>query len=113
MTATTIIAENISTTNLAAINSDLGAITAGSLNIGSGNSTVSTAGVMTATGATVSGNITATSLTLSGTSIAESQLASDVQKLGASRQHRNNSWRHLNGNRFWHCNHRINNGQAP
>lgn len=40
---------------------------------------VTPAGVLNATGATISGAITATSLTLSGTSIAESQLATDVQ----------------------------------
>ena len=50
MTATTIIAENISTTNLAAINSDLGDITAGSLNINSGAFSVTSDGVMSATG---------------------------------------------------------------
>ncbi len=79
MTATTIIAENISTTNLAAINSNLGAIDAGSIDIGGGNFTVSTAGAMTATGATISGGITATSLTLdSSVSIASGNLDSTV-----------------------------------
>ena len=57
-----VIASKINVTNLQAISSDLGSITAGSLNIGSGNFTVSTAGVMTATGSTISGNVTTTTL---------------------------------------------------
>jgi hypothetical protein len=56
--------DNISVTNLAAISADLGSITAGSINIGSGAFTVSSSGVLTATGATVSGNITASSINL-------------------------------------------------
>lgn len=66
MTATTIIADNISTTNLAAINSDLGAITAGSLNINNAF-IVTSAGVMTATGATISGGSVSGTTTIDGT----------------------------------------------
>ena len=73
MTATTIIADNISTTNLAAINSDLGAITAGSLDINSAF-TVTSAGVMTATGADVGGTITATAGSIGGIDIASSKI---------------------------------------
>ena len=65
MTANTIVAENISVTNLAAINADLGNITAGSLDINSAF-TVSSAGAMTATGAVISGAITATSGSFTG-----------------------------------------------
>jgi len=57
-----IIADNITTTNLSAISSDLGTITGGSLAIGSNDEfTVTNAGALTATGATITGAITATS----------------------------------------------------
>ena len=63
MTANTIVAENIFTTNLAAINSDLGSITAGSLNINS-VFTVSPAGFVVASSGTIGGfTLGTTSLT--------------------------------------------------
>ncbi len=64
-----ITATEINVTNLAAISADLGSITAGSMNIGSGNFTVSSSGVMTCTGATVSGAITASSLNVTGATV--------------------------------------------
>ena len=64
--ANVITATEINVTNLSAISADLGSITAGDMNIGSGNFTVSTAGAMTATGATISGEVNATSGTFNG-----------------------------------------------
>ena len=67
--ANVITATEINVANLAAISADLGSITAGSMNIGSGNFTVSSSGVMTCTGATVSGAITASSLNVTGATV--------------------------------------------
>ena len=67
--ANVITATEINVTNLAAISADLGSITAGSMNIGSGAFTVSSSGVMTCTGATVSGAITASSLNVTGATV--------------------------------------------
>ena len=60
----------------------MGSITAGSLNIGSGNFTVSTAGAMTATGATISGAITATSGTFTGNIVANNLNISSATVVG-------------------------------
>ena len=67
--ADVITANEINVNQLSAISADMGSITAGDLNIGSGNFTVSTAGVMTATGATISGNLTATSLNVTNATV--------------------------------------------
>ena len=67
--ADVITANEINVTSLSAISADLGSITAGNMNIGSGNFTVSTAGLMTATDATISGGITATSLNVTNATI--------------------------------------------
>ena len=67
--ANVITANEINVTNLAAISANLGSITAGDMNIGSGNFTVSSSGLMTATGATISGGITATSLNVTNATI--------------------------------------------
>lgn len=67
--ANVITATEINVANLAAISADLGSITAGSMNIGSGNFTVSSSGVMTCTGATVAGAITASSLNVTGATV--------------------------------------------
>jgi hypothetical protein len=69
MAADSITATEIDVTNLSAISADMGSITAGSMNIGSGNFTVSSSGLMTATGATISGGITATSLNVTNATI--------------------------------------------
>ena len=74
----TVTAANINVGNLAAISADMGSITAGSLNINSGVFTVSSSGVMTATGATVSGGITATSLNISGATVTGSLSANNI-----------------------------------
>ena len=66
MAANSVTATEINVSNLSAISANMGSITAGSMNIGSGAFTVSSAGVMTATGATVSGAITATSGSFTG-----------------------------------------------
>jgi hypothetical protein len=76
--ANAITANEINVTNLAAISADLGAITAGSMNIGSGAFTVSSAGVMTATGATISGALTATSLNVTGATVTGTLDASTI-----------------------------------
>ena len=65
----TILADRMDVDTISSIAADLGSITAGSINIGSGAFTVSSSGVMTATGATVSGNITATTLNVSGATV--------------------------------------------
>ena len=75
----TVNAANINVDNLAAISANMGSITAGSMNINSGAFTVSSSGVMTATGATISGAITATSLSLdSSISIGTGNLSTGV-----------------------------------
>lgn len=63
----TIAAEKLSVTSLSSISANLGSITAGSINIGSGKFVVTSAGALTATGATITGNITATSGSFTGT----------------------------------------------
>jgi hypothetical protein len=60
ITTNSISADSISVTNLSSISANLGTITGGSLDIGSGKFQVSSTGVLTATGADVSGKITAT-----------------------------------------------------
>ena len=83
MTANTIVAQNISTTNLASINSDLGSITAGSLNINN-VFTVSSAGTMVATSATIIGDITANSGEIGGFDIAGTYLKDAANTMGLS-----------------------------
>ena len=78
MAADSITATEIDVTNLSAISADMGSITAGSLNIGSGNFTVSSSGVMTATGATISGNLTASSLNVTNATVTGTFDASNV-----------------------------------
>ena len=65
----TITAAKINVSTLDAISANMGSITAGSMNIGSGNFTVSSTGVMTATGATISGALTASSLNVTGATV--------------------------------------------
>lgn len=55
----TITADKLKVLTLSAIAADLGNITAGSLNIGNGKFVVTSAGVLSATGATISGTLTA------------------------------------------------------
>ena len=59
-------ANEILVTNLAAISANMGSVTSGSLDIGSGTFTVDTSGNMVATSATVTGAITATSGSFTG-----------------------------------------------
>lgn len=70
--ANAILATHINVTNLSAISSSLGAITAGSLNIGSGKFVVSSSGTLSATGANISGTITAAAGTIGGWNITSS-----------------------------------------
>lgn len=64
--ADAVTADKLNVSSLSAISANLGTITAGSINIGSGKFTVSSSGVLTATGATISGVITATSGKIGG-----------------------------------------------
>lgn len=64
--ADAVTADKINVSSLSALSANLGTITAGSINIGSGKFTVSSSGVLTATGATISGVITATSGKIGG-----------------------------------------------
>jgi len=66
LAANSVEANQINVGTLSAISANMGSITAGSMNIGSGAFTVSSLGVMTATGATISGAITATSGSFTG-----------------------------------------------
>lgn len=67
--ADSVTADKINVSSLSALSANLGTITAGSINIGSGKFTVSSSGVLTATGATISGVITATSGKIGGLSL--------------------------------------------
>ena len=64
--ADAVTADKLNVSSLSAISANIGTITAGSINIGSGKFTVSSSGVLTATGATISGVITATSGKIGG-----------------------------------------------
>jgi hypothetical protein len=66
--------DNISVINLSAINSDLGAIDAGSLNINSGQFVVTSAGAMTAQSANVTGTITSSAGTIGGFTLGSTSL---------------------------------------
>lgn len=74
----TITAEKLNVTSLSAISANLGSITAGSINIGSGKFVVTSAGALTATGATITGNITATSGSFTGTVNAKEGKIGDI-----------------------------------
>ena len=76
--SSTITANEMNVLTLSAISANMGAITAGSMNIGSGNFTVSSSGVMTATGATISGALTATSLNVTGATVTGTLDASTI-----------------------------------
>jgi hypothetical protein len=78
ITSGTIGADKLSVSTLDAISANLGSITAGDMNIGLGNFTVSSSGVMTATGATISGNLTASSLNVTGATVTGSISAGNV-----------------------------------
>ena len=82
LAANAVVANQINVGTLSAISADMGSITAGSLNINSGAFTVSSAGVMTATGATVSGAITATSGSFTGDIVANNLNISSATVVG-------------------------------
>jgi len=69
ITTGTITADKLSVTSLSAISANIGSITAGDLNIGSGTFVVTSGGALTATSATITGAVTATSGSLSGLSV--------------------------------------------
>jgi cytoskeletal protein CcmA (bactofilin family) len=73
-----ITADKITVDNIESLSSDLGDITAGSLDINSGQFVVTSAGDLTAQSATITGNITANTLTLTpSVSISADNLATD------------------------------------
>ena len=80
----TITADHLSVNSLSAISADMGSITAGSLNINSGAFAVTSSGVMSATGATVSGAITATSLSIPSSGVTGTLTGSNIGTLGSS-----------------------------
>lgn len=66
-----ITADKLNVTSLSAISANLGSVTAGSINIGSGKFIVTSAGALTATGATISGTVTSISGTIGGWTISD------------------------------------------
>lgn len=72
----TITADKLKVLTLSAIAADLGSITAGSLNIGSGKFVVTSAGVLSATGANITGTITATNGSIGGWGIGQTSISS-------------------------------------
>lgn len=75
--ANTITADKMNVTNLSAIAADLGSITGGSLNIGSGKFVVTNQGALTATEATITGSVSATSFDINGSSITTQEVEKD------------------------------------
>lgn len=92
--ASSITASKLKVTTLSSITSNLGAITGGSLNIGSGTFKVTSSGALTATSANISGKITATSgsiknlscsnLTISGSTYSGKVTSNSSSSLGGS-----------------------------
>ena len=83
----TITADKLDVNTLDSISANLGSITAGDIDIGGGDFTVSATGVMTATGATISGNVTTTTLVVTEDAdvignLKATSLASNIVKIG-------------------------------
>ena len=78
--ANAVTADKINVTDLAAISADLGSITAGALNINNAF-TVTSAGVMTATGATITGDVTAQNLDVTNATVTGSFVANNLPNL--------------------------------
>lgn len=79
--ANSITADHIATNTITA----LGAVTGGSFNLGSGKFQVTSAGVLTATGATISGTLTATAGTIGGWTVTSSSIQTGAYNTSGTR----------------------------
>lgn len=89
--ANAVTADKIQVADLSAVSSNLGSITGGSLNIGDGNFTVSSGGILTANNAVIRGRIEADSGYFNGT-VRASSIEGDVMKAHRLRWTEGNTW---------------------
>lgn len=89
--ANAVTADKIKVADLSAVSSNLGSITGGSLNIGDGNFTVSSDGILTANNAVIRGRIEADSGYFNGT-VRASSIEGDVMKAHRLRWTEGNVW---------------------
>ncbi|WP_118780262.1 phage tail protein [Neisseria lactamica] len=89
--ANAVTADKIQVADLSAVSSNLGSITGGSLNIGEGNFTVSSDGILTANNAVIRGRIEADSGYFNGT-VRASSIEGDVMKAHRLRWTEGNTW---------------------
>lgn len=89
--ANAVTADKIKVADLSAVSSNLGSITGGSLNIGDGNFTVSSDGILTANNAVIRGRIEADSGYFNGT-VKASSIEGDVLKVHRLRWTEGNVW---------------------
>lgn len=89
--ANAVTADKIQVADLSAVSSNLGSITGGSLNIGGGNFTVSSGGILTANNAVIRGRIEADSGYFNGT-VRASSVEGDVMKAHRLRWTEGNVW---------------------
>lgn len=89
--ANAVTADKIQVADLSAVSSNLGSITGGSLNIGDGNFTVSSDGILTANNAVIRGRIEADSGYFNGT-VRASSIEGDVMKAHRLRWTEGNTW---------------------
>lgn len=89
--ANAVTADKIKVADLSAVSSNLGSITGGSLNIGDGNFTVSSDGILTANNAVIRGRIEADSGYFNGT-VRASSIEGDVMKAHRLRWTEGNIW---------------------
>ncbi|HFC8533034.1 TPA: phage tail protein [Neisseria lactamica] len=89
--ANAVTADKIKVADLSAVSSNLGSITGGSLNIGDGNFTVSSDGILTANNAVIRGRIEADSGYFNGT-VRASSIEGDVMKAHRLRWTEGNTW---------------------
>lgn len=89
--ANAVTADKIQVADLSAVSSNLGSITGGSLNIGDGNFTVSSDGILTANNAVIRGRIEADSGYFNGT-VRASSIEGDVMKAHRLRWTEGNIW---------------------
>ena len=73
-----LVADSITATSLSTISADLGDITGGSIDIGSGTFTVDSDGNLTGTSVNLTGDITAQTLTLTGAQVEDSRSSSSL-----------------------------------
>lgn len=89
--ANSVTADKMKVTSLSAVSSNLGSITGGSLNIGEGNFTVSSDGILTANNAVIRGRIEADSGYFNGL-IKASRIEGDVMKVHRMRKLSDRVW---------------------